>query len=68
MSLHPGAVRTEFSREIKANKEWIWIFGMILSPIAWMFLKNSRQGAQTTIHCAIDDDIPNHNGQYFRFV
>ena len=31
-----------------------------------MLFKTIRQGAQTTIHCAIDDDVPNHNGDYFR--
>ena len=28
-------------------------------------MKNSKDGAQTTIYCAIDDDVVNHNGCYF---
>jgi hypothetical protein len=31
------------------------------------FSKTPTEGAQTTIHCAVDEDIPKHNGYYFRY-
>ena len=37
---------------------WIWA----------VFSKSSYEGAQTTIYCAVDDDVPKYNGYYFRFV
>ena len=65
MSLHPGVVNSDINREMEANREWLWILSMIFRPFMWMLFKTIRQGAQTTIHCAIDDDVPNHYGDYF---
>ena len=64
--MHPGVVRTEIAREFKEKKRWFWILLHIMMPIFMMISKTSKEGAQTTLHCAIDDDVPNHNGKYFR--
>lgn len=37
----------------------------VLGPIFWMFVKTPVQGAQTTIHCAVSEDLENVSGLYF---
>ena len=34
-------------------------------PLKWLFFKTPWQGAQTTIHCAVSDEVEGLNGQYF---
>ena len=34
-------------------------------PLVKLFGKSSSQGAQTTIHCAIAQEVVNQNGLYF---
>ena len=60
VSLHTGFVKTEIGR----NQTGFWKF--ILTPIAFLFAKNATEGAQTTIHCAINPDVPKYTGRYFR--
>ncbi|XP_072767480.1 retinol dehydrogenase 11-like isoform X2 [Anoplolepis gracilipes] len=62
-SLHPGVIKTELSRHY--SKTIIpgarFIFRNIMGP----FIKNPIQGAQTTIHCAVDDKVANETGLYY---
>jgi len=58
--LHPGAVRTELTRDI-AKK---WIFKVILA-IARPFQKSPEEGAQTTIYCALEDEEKLVGGAYY---
>ena len=37
-------------------------------PIYWVLTKSPYEGAQTSLHCAVDENIPDHCGKYFRFV
>lgn len=68
VSLHPGVVYTDIiSRELRKTFDWKWLLFNICKPLIWLCFKNCKQGAQTTIHCAVDDDVPNYNGKYFRF-
>ena len=62
-SLHPGAVNTELSRHLSLSK--VSILSALVAPIFWMFLKTPRNGAQTTIYCAVDPSLNNVTGQYF---
>ncbi len=67
VSLHPGVVRTELTRYI--GESLLSIFPIVFKlarPIYWVFTKSCEEGAQTTIHCAVADDMPQHNGCYFR--
>ena len=65
VSLHPGVVRTELSRYEKDGLgRWVPIAKFLSYPIWWVFTKNAKQGAQTTIHCAVEDNIV--NGAYYR--
>lgn len=55
VSLHPGVVATDVWRRIPRP----------FSDISKLFMISEERGAQTTLHCARDQDIPNHNGKYF---
>lgn len=69
VSLHPGAVRTELTRYMGDSlSTLVPILLKIFYPIFCMLTKSPFEGAQTTIHCAIADDVPEHNGCYFRYL
>lgn len=59
-SLHPGAVYSELVRH------------SILMTLMWktfsFFLKTPREGAQTTVYCAVAEELESVTGQYFRWV
>ena len=39
---------------------------IIFKPLIWFTFKNCKEGAQTTLHCALDDDeVLKNNGKYF---
>jgi NAD(P)-dependent dehydrogenase (short-subunit alcohol dehydrogenase family) len=67
VSLHPGGVRTEIWRELKGNKNAVSILFTIFYPVFYLLTKDSKEGAQTTIHCAVDEKIPQQNGEYFEY-
>lgn len=62
-SLHPGVIRTELGRNINIlfpGMKFLWnIFGR------WA-IKTPEQGAQTTIHCAVDEEAGTETGLYYR--
>ncbi|XP_063044635.1 retinol dehydrogenase 12-like isoform X2 [Engraulis encrasicolus] len=65
-SLHPGVIRTELGRYLSESLGLVQrlLFSVVfrlLSPI----LKNTKQGAQTTIHCAVEESIANTSGLYY---
>ena len=61
VAVHPGIVKTELGRHLSITKSYLASF--FLAPIAWLVFKTPRQGAQTTIHCAVADDI--ESGLYY---
>jgi retinol dehydrogenase-12 len=65
VSLHPGAVRTDIWREVKQGFSFMTILFTLFTPFFYVITKNSQQGSQTIIHCAVDDSIPENNGKYF---
>lgn len=74
VSLHPGAVRTEVWREVRfldilneiSLVNLVKALLTLMWPLFWITFKSCKQGAQTTIHCAVSDEIPQFNGKYFR--
>jgi len=39
---------------------------IILKPLIWFTFKNCKEGAQTTLYCALDDnEVLKNNGRYF---
>lgn len=62
VSVHPGWVRTELIRHFMP----VWVQNYVLRPaMAMAGMIEPWDGAQTTLHCLLDDDVPNHNGAYF---
>lgn len=57
-SLHPGAIKTEIFR----NASGIFL---LLTPIASVFFRTPKDGAQTTIMCALDPELEQVSGKYF---
>jgi len=59
-SLHPGAVNTELARHIIGD-----IGEFLATPVRLILFKTPQQGAQTSICCAVDDDVLKLSGEYF---
>ena len=62
-SLHPGVVKTELGRHMSFNKSLLKNFFYI--PLFWVVFKTPTQGAQTTIHCAVAEELEKISGRYF---
>ncbi|XP_072495914.1 dehydrogenase/reductase SDR family member 13 isoform X1 [Notamacropus eugenii] len=57
---HPGPVNSElFLRHVPT-----WLH-LLLSPLAWLVLRTPRGGAQTPLHCALQEGIEPLSGRYF---
>ncbi|XP_042868232.1 retinol dehydrogenase 11-like [Penaeus japonicus] len=52
-SVHPGAVQSNLGRHIAGSFTASWYAALIL--------KNSMEGAQTTLHCALEAEQDNHS-------
>jgi NAD(P)-dependent dehydrogenase (short-subunit alcohol dehydrogenase family) len=55
-SLHPGVVATELGRHVPC--------GCAFLRAGW-FLKTPVQGAQTTLHCALDERLEEQNELFY---
>lgn len=58
-SVHPGVVRTELSRHVSL---WQKVF---IEPVARLLFLDPEAGAQTTLHCCLQDGIEHLSGRYF---
>ncbi|XP_010872008.1 retinol-DH_like_SDR_c domain-containing protein isoform X2 [Esox lucius] len=61
-SLHPGVIRTELWRFSQSKYPTL---SAALSAPAWLLMKTPRQGAQTTIYCAVTEGLEDKSGCYF---
>ncbi|XP_022178850.1 retinol dehydrogenase 12-like isoform X2 [Myzus persicae] len=62
-SLHPGIVSTELTRTVdQVYFPGIWLLGRI---ILFPWVKTPEQGAQTTLHCSIDEKAGEETGLYY---
>ncbi|XP_069040228.1 dehydrogenase/reductase SDR family member 13 [Lepisosteus oculatus] len=59
--VHPGIVRTELSRHVSL---WQKVF---IEPVARLLFLDAEAGAQTTLHCALQEGIEPLSGRYFSF-
>jgi len=62
-SLHPGGVRTNLARHLSAGVHPIASYLFFVCGI--FFFKSAKQGAQTTIYCAVDEEVGTHSGLYY---
>ncbi|XP_029922359.1 dehydrogenase/reductase SDR family member 13-like [Myripristis murdjan] len=58
-SLHPGTIKTDIGRYNSL------FTALLIKPISMLFFKNPVQGAQTTLHCALQEGIEPLSGRYF---
>lgn len=64
-ALHPGVVLTEFTRFLDDDKTFSMLKPLFL-PIAAFFMKDSVDGAQTTLHCSLIPWEDLESGGYFK--
>lgn len=65
-ALHPGVVKTELGRYFVDSYGWkAYAFRVLFAPIIFWMFKSSRDGAQTTLYCALDESLANVSGRYF---
>ncbi|XP_030648439.1 dehydrogenase/reductase SDR family member 13-like [Chanos chanos] len=57
--VHPGIVKTELSRHVSL---WQKVF---IEPVARLLFLDPKTGAQTTLHCALQEGIEPMSGKYF---
>lgn len=57
-ALHPGVVKTDLWRHLNGPQQVVM---KLISP----FTKNSVQGAQTTIYCAVEPSLETESGGYY---
>ncbi len=65
-AVHPGAVRTEITRmEADGVYKLMAIAAKVFFPVWYILSKSAKQGAQTSIHCAISYEALQYSGCYF---
>jgi NAD(P)-dependent dehydrogenase (short-subunit alcohol dehydrogenase family) len=61
-SVHPGWVRSNLVQHMAPA----WIQNVLMRPLSGpLGIISPEEGAQTTLHCLLDDDAPSHSGAYF---
>ncbi|XP_066515078.1 dehydrogenase/reductase SDR family member 13a.3 [Hoplias malabaricus] len=58
-SLHPGVITTELVRNLS-----LWM-RLLLLPFSKLFFMDVEEGAQTTLHCALQEGLEPLSGRYF---
>nr|CAD7434956.1 unnamed protein product [Timema monikensis] len=60
-AVHPGIIDTNISRHLNISffRGARWLFKYFTS-------KTEEQGSQTTLHCALDEEVSNESGHYYR--
>jgi len=62
--LHPGVIATELGRHIQARNYLVRYSYKIVQYL----IKTPKAGAQTTLYCALDPEVEQHSGEYFRYT
>jgi NAD(P)-dependent dehydrogenase (short-subunit alcohol dehydrogenase family) len=64
-SVHPGWIRSNLIAD-SAGAAGRFVQNVLMRPFAGMLGTMSWfEGAQTTLHCLLDDDAPSHSGEYY---
>ena len=61
-SLHPGVINTNLFQQFDQTYGVLWKCAWI---VIWPFVKSSKEGAQTTIFCTVEESIANDTGKYY---
>ena len=60
-SVHPGWARSNFG----GNSLIMKIMRVVMAPLSPFITDSNEEAAQTSLHCLLSDDVPNHSGAYF---
>lgn len=60
-SVHPGWARSNFG----GNSLIMKIMRVVMAPLSPFITDSNEEAAQTSLHCLLSDDAPNHSGAYF---
>ena len=62
VSVHPGWIRSNLVKHFMPT----WIQNVVMKPLSGILsMMSGEEGAQTTLHCLLDDEVPCHNGEYY---
>jgi NAD(P)-dependent dehydrogenase (short-subunit alcohol dehydrogenase family) len=62
VSLHPGWARSN----LVSGMMPAWIQNVLMRPFSGpLGMLSNDDAAQTSLHCLLDDDVPNHAGEYY---
>lgn len=65
-SLHPGAIATNFGRNFNKGLLERYVYPVVYTGLKHTVLKDPVQGAQTTIHAALNKEILKQPGSYLK--
>ena len=61
-SVHPGWIRSNLVKHMAPT----WVQNVVLRPFSGVLgMMSAEDGAQTQLHCLLDDDAPKHSGEYY---
>jgi NAD(P)-dependent dehydrogenase (short-subunit alcohol dehydrogenase family) len=61
-SVHPGWIRSNLAQHMMP----VWVQNVVMRPFSGLLgMMSWDEGAQTTLHCLLDDDAPQHSGAYY---
>jgi retinol dehydrogenase-13 len=61
-SVHPGWIRSNLVKHMAPR----WVQNVVLRPFSGVLgMMSADDGAQTQLHCLLDDDAPRHSGGYY---
>jgi NAD(P)-dependent dehydrogenase (short-subunit alcohol dehydrogenase family) len=61
-SVHPGWIRSNLAQHFMP----VWVQNVVMRPFSRpLGMISWYEGAQTTLHCLLDDDAPQHSGEYY---
>jgi len=64
-STHPGWIRSELVKHTAPT----WVQNVLLRPFSGLLgMLSPEEGAQTQLHCLLDDRAPEHSGEYYSQV
>jgi NAD(P)-dependent dehydrogenase (short-subunit alcohol dehydrogenase family) len=61
-STHPGWIRSNLIKHTMPA----WVQNVAMRPLSGLLgMMSAEDGAQTQLHCLLDDDAPNHSGEFY---
>ncbi|MDJ0786880.1 MAG: SDR family oxidoreductase [Myxococcota bacterium] len=61
-STHPGWIRSNLVKHTMPT----WVQNVVMRPLSGVLgLLSFEEGAQTQLHCLLDDEAPSHSGEYY---